>query len=67
MDEPTTGMDVITRKEVWSIIRREIANGCSILLTSESMEECEQLCTRIAIMKKGHLLTIGTPSHITQQ
>ena len=67
MDEPTTGMDVLTRKQVWKLIRREVANGCSVMLTSESMEECEQLCTRIAIMKKGELLITGTPEAIKQK
>ena len=67
MDEPTSGMDVLAKRQMWRAIRRELAGGTSLILTSHSMEECEALCTRIAIMAKGRFLCLGTPSHIKEK
>ncbi|KAJ7956358.1 ABC transporter A family member 2 [Quillaja saponaria] len=59
LDEPTTGMDPITRRLVWDIID-QAKKGCAIVLTTHSMEEADILSDRIGIMAKGRLRCIGT-------
>ena len=56
-DEPTTGMDPGARRFLWNCILDVIRSGRSVILTSHSMEECEALCTRLAIMVKCFKLT----------
>ena len=72
MDEPTSGMDALTKRLVWAQIQRKIFNTqqhhkVSIILTSHSMEECEVLCSRLAIMVEGKFRCLGTPTHIKQK
>jgi ABC-type multidrug transport system ATPase subunit len=52
---------------MWKVIKREIGVGASIILTSHSMEECEALCTRLAIMAKGKFVCLGSPGHIKKK
>lgn len=59
LDEPTTGMDVFTRKQVWQLMQQSKV-GRSILLTTHSMEEADALGDRIAILSKGRLQTLGS-------
>ncbi|KAL7984894.1 hypothetical protein Chor_003464 [Crotalus horridus] len=59
-DEPTTGMDPQSRRLLWNSIFSVIRDGRAVVLTSHSMEECEALCTRIAIMAKGTFKCLGT-------
>lgn len=63
MDEPTSGMDAVTKRRVWRLIRRAAADS-AVILTSHSMEECERLCSRLAIMASGRFLCLGSPGHI---
>ena len=67
MDEPTSGMDVLAKRQTWRAIRGELAGGNSLIFTSQSMEECEAICTRIAIMASGRFLCLGTPNHIKER
>ncbi|ETE72734.1 Retinal-specific ATP-binding cassette transporter, partial [Ophiophagus hannah] len=60
LDEPTTGMDPQARRFLWNSIFSVIKDGRAVVLTSHSMEECEALCTRIAIMAKGTFKCLGT-------
>ena len=53
LDEPSTGVDPVARRNLWKIIQRIQAAGQSVILTSHSMEECEALCDRLAIMVPG--------------
>lgn len=64
MDEPTTGMDPAARRHLWNIVCRLRDGGKSIVLTSHSMEECEALCTRLAVMVNGELKCIGSTQHL---
>ncbi|KAK3933416.1 Phospholipid-transporting ATPase ABCA1 [Frankliniella fusca] len=64
LDEPTTSMDPVARRFVWQRVRRVVAAGRSVLLTSHSMEECEALCARLTIMVNGRLTCIGSPHHL---
>ncbi|XP_077011154.1 glucosylceramide transporter ABCA12 isoform X2 [Tamandua tetradactyla] len=64
LDEPSSGMDPKSKRHLWKIISEEIQNKCSVILTSHSMEECEALCTRLAIMVNGRFQCIGSLQHI---
>ncbi|KAL1771016.1 ATP-binding cassette sub-family A member 12 [Sigmodon hispidus] len=63
-DEPSSGMDPKSKRHLWRIISEEVQNKCSVILTSHSMEECEALCTRLAIMVNGRFQCIGSLQHI---
>ncbi|XP_031720821.1 retinal-specific phospholipid-transporting ATPase ABCA4-like isoform X2 [Anarrhichthys ocellatus] len=60
LDEPTTGMDPHSRRFLWNAIMSVIQDGRAVVLTSHSMEECEALCTRLAIMVNGNFKCLGT-------
>nr|XP_006820206.1 PREDICTED: ATP-binding cassette sub-family A member 2-like [Saccoglossus kowalevskii] len=64
MDEPTTGMDPKSRRTVWANVLSVIRDGRSVVYTSHSMEECEALCTRLAIMVNGRFKCLGSPQHV---
>ncbi|XP_075891700.1 phospholipid-transporting ATPase ABCA1 [Nelusetta ayraudi] len=64
LDEPTTGMDPKARRFLWDCILSIIKEGCSVVLTSHSMEECEALCTRMAIMVNGRFKCLGSIQHL---
>ena len=64
LDEPTSGMDPRARRYLWNALQASLANGTCIILTSHSMEECEQLCSRIAIMVNGKFKCIGSNQHL---
>ncbi|XP_010130903.1 PREDICTED: retinal-specific ATP-binding cassette transporter [Buceros rhinoceros silvestris] len=60
LDEPTTGMDPQSRRLLWDSIVSVLRDGRAVVLTSHSMEECEALCTRLAIMVEGTFKCLGT-------
>ncbi|XP_075141496.1 glucosylceramide transporter ABCA12, partial [Leptodactylus fuscus] len=64
LDEPSSGMDPKTKRHLWKIISEEVKEKCAVILTSHSMEECEALCTRLAIMVRGKFQCIGSLQHI---
>ncbi|XP_044532539.1 retinal-specific phospholipid-transporting ATPase ABCA4-like isoform X2 [Gracilinanus agilis] len=64
LDEPTTGMDPQSRRLLWNTIVGIIRDGRAVVLTSHSMEECEALCTRLAIMVRGTFQCLGTIQHL---
>jgi ABC-2 type transport system ATP-binding protein len=61
LDEPTTGLDPQSRRELWEIIRDFRHNGRTVLLTTHYMDEAERLCDRIAIVDHGRVIALGTP------
>ena len=61
LDEPTTGLDPQSRRQLWEIIRRFRAAGGTVMLTTHYMEEAERLCDRVAIMDHGKVIALGTP------
>ena len=61
LDEPTTGLDPASRRQIWEIVEALKARGRTILLTTHYMEEAERLCDRVAIVDRGHKLAEGTP------
>ncbi|XP_022109857.1 ATP-binding cassette sub-family A member 1-like [Acanthaster planci] len=64
LDEPTAGMDPKARRFLWNRITGIVKEGRSVILTSHSMEECEALCTRVAIMVNGRFKCIGSTQHL---
>ncbi|XP_040215370.1 phospholipid-transporting ATPase ABCA1 isoform X3 [Rana temporaria] len=64
LDEPTTGMDPKARRFLWNCALSIIKEGRSVVLTSHSMEECEALCTRMAIMVNGKFRCLGSVQHL---
>ena len=64
LDEPTTGLDPQSRRQLWELIERFRAGGRSILLTTHYMEEAERLCDRVAIMDHGRIIAQGTPREL---
>ncbi len=66
-DEPTTGLDPQARHMIWQRLRFLKNNGSTILLTTQYMEEAEQLCDRIVIMNKGRILKEGLPGKLIEE
>lgn len=64
LDEPTVGMDLQSRRQVWEEIRRLAAAGKSVLLTTHYLEEADSLAHRVVVIDKGRLLREGTPDEI---
>jgi ABC-type multidrug transport system ATPase subunit len=60
MDEPTTGLDPLNRRQVWTLIRKKRQEGRTVILTTHSMEEAEALSDRIGIMAQGKMQALGT-------
>ncbi|EHB16945.1 ATP-binding cassette sub-family A member 7 [Heterocephalus glaber] len=63
-DEPTTGMDPSARRFLWNSLLAVVREGRAVVLTSHSMEECEVLCTRLAIMVNGRFRCLGSAQHL---
>lgn len=66
LDEPTLGLDVLARSDLWDIIR-QLKGKTTIILTTHYLEEAEALSDRIGIMKDGRLLTVGTAEEIKER
>jgi ABC-2 type transport system ATP-binding protein len=64
LDEPTTGLDPIARREVWSAVRRAVRDGRTVLLTTHYLDEAEALSSRLALLEGGRVQLEGTPSEI---
>jgi ABC-2 type transport system ATP-binding protein len=64
LDEPTTGLDPQSRRQLWEIIRELRADGRTVLLTTHYMDEAERLCDRVAIVDQGKVIALGTPHEL---
>jgi len=67
LDEPTTGLDPRSRHTMWQIIRDFVASGVTILLTTQYLEEADQLADRIAVLDQGKLVAEGTPDELKRR
>lgn len=66
LDEPTTGLDLRTRTQMWQAIRQLVAAGSTVLLTTQYLEEADQLADHIALIDHGQLVASGTPTALKQ-
>jgi ABC-2 type transport system ATP-binding protein len=64
LDEPTTGLDPRSRNQVWDIIRLLVDQGTTVLLTTQYLEEADQLADRIAVIDHGKVIAEGTSSEL---
>ncbi len=67
LDEPTTGLDPQSRRQLWDIIRGFQRSGGTVLLTTHYMDEAERLCDRLAIVDHGQIIAEGTPSDLIER
>src|SRR5437660_8411367 len=65
LDEPTTGFDPAARRTAWEMIRSLRALGKTVLLTTHYLDEAEQLADRVAVLREGKIIRIGTPRELT--
>ena len=66
LDEPTLGLDVLARAELWDVVR-QLKGRITVILTTHYLEEAEALSDRVGIMKDGRLLALGTPEELKRQ
>ncbi|WP_454856570.1 ATP-binding cassette domain-containing protein [Promicromonospora soli] len=64
LDEPTTGLDPRSRRTMWSIIRDLVADGVTVFLTTQYLEEADQLADQVAVLDQGRLVAQGTPDEL---
>ncbi|MFD4177863.1 MULTISPECIES: ATP-binding cassette domain-containing protein [Streptomyces] len=64
LDEPTTGLDLTSRLTLWDVIRTQVGRGVTVLLTTQYLEEADQLADRIAVIDDGAVVAEGTPDQL---
>ncbi|MCC8138693.1 MAG: ABC transporter ATP-binding protein [Lachnospiraceae bacterium] len=67
LDEPTAGMDAISRRQMWNLLRQLNEQGLTILLTTHYIEEAQSLCGRVALMNGGKLTEVNTPAGFIEE
>jgi ABC-2 type transport system ATP-binding protein len=67
LDEPTTGLDPRSRRTMWSIVRELVAGGVTIFLTTQYLDEADQLADRIAVLDRGRLVAEGTSEELKRR
>ena len=67
LDEPTTGLDPQSRRQLWDIVNDFKATGRTVLLTTHYMDEAERLCDRVAIVDQGTVIALGTPGELIRK
>ena len=67
LDEPTAGMDALSRRQMWNLLRKLNENKMTIILTTHYMEEAQALCDRVALINRGKLQKLDTPEHLIME
>jgi ABC-2 type transport system ATP-binding protein len=67
LDEPTTGLDAHSRVEVWESVRRLVADGTTVLLTTQCLEEVDRLASAVGVIDRGQLIAEGSPAQLKAQ
>ena len=67
LDEPTTGLDISSRNELWDMIRELVSDGTTVLLTTQYLEEADRLSNQIAVVDGGHVIANDTPERLKSQ
>ncbi|MFI8523791.1 ABC transporter ATP-binding protein [Promicromonospora sukumoe] len=67
LDEPTTGLDPRSRRAVWQVVREQVADGVTVLLTTQYLEEADALADRVGVLDAGTLVAEGTPAELKAQ
>ncbi|MFI7709043.1 ATP-binding cassette domain-containing protein [Nonomuraea sp. NPDC049480] len=67
LDEPTTGLDPYTRNELWEVVRGLVADGATVLLTTQYLEEADQLADRITVIDQGRVVAEGRPGELKRR
>jgi ABC-2 type transport system ATP-binding protein len=64
LDEPTTGLDPRSRRELWQIVREQVADGVTVMLTTQYLDEADQLAHRVGVLDGGRIIAQGTPAEL---
>ena len=67
LDEPTTGLDPASRRQLWDVIRQIRSSGRTVMLTTHYMDEAERLCDRVALVDHGKVISLDTPARLIAQ
>jgi ABC-2 type transport system ATP-binding protein len=67
LDEPTAGMDALSRRQMWNLLRRVNSDKMTIVLTTHYIEEAEALCARVALINRGRLQKLDSPVHLIEE
>src|SRR5262245_50837590 len=67
LDEPTTGLDPQSRRQLWDVIRAQKDRGRTVIVTTHYMDEAERLCDRVAVIDHGKVIALGTPAELIAQ
>ena len=67
LDEPTTGLDIASRRDLWQVIEDLVARGTTVLLTTQYLEEADRLADRLAVVDRGLVIAEGTPAELKSQ
>ncbi len=67
LDELTTGLDPVARREVWSLLEGLTGKGVGIVLSSHYMDEAERLCDRVTVLKAGRIVALGSPAELAER
>jgi ABC-2 type transport system ATP-binding protein len=64
LDEPTTGLDPRSRRELWQVVREQVTDGVTVLLTTQYLDEADQLAHRVGVLDGGRIIAEGTPAQL---